>query len=509
MSDAWTRELDLAGVTRFAELLALKLKPGDAVALSGELGAGKTTFARALIRALLQDDAAEVPSPTFSLQQTYDTSRFTVAHFDLYRLSDADEAHELGLDELNDEVAIIEWPDRLGDLLPESRFDILLEDTGEPDTRRLALRGCGAATLRATRIGLIADFLDRQIEWRSASVQYLQGDASSRTYARLKDNGRRSAVLMDAPRQPDGPPIRDGKPYSRIAHLAEDMVRPFSALSRALREAGLSAPEILAEDQDRGLLLIEDLGDRVFGSELALAQTLQSVMWRSAVDALVALQQAPAIRELISHRSVNGFPLPHYDREAFQIEVELLLDWYWPALHGAPASSEHRAEYLALWEPLFRRLDDQPPSLVLRDYHSPNLMWLPERKGVRRVGVIDFQDAQIGSAAYDVVSLLQDARVDVPDPLEKDLIEHYLRAAKVRDPQEFQFAYNALGAQRNTKILGIFVRLAHRDGKRNYLTHLPRIWGYLERNLTNVALAPLAAWYERHFPVASRGKLPL
>jgi tRNA threonylcarbamoyl adenosine modification protein YjeE len=507
MSSTWTRELDLAGVTRIAELLALKLKPGDVVALSGELGAGKTTFARALIRALLQDQAAEVPSPTFSLQQTYESSRFTVAHFDLYRLSDADEGHELGLDELRDEVAIIEWAERLGDLPPEARFDIRLEDTGEPDTRRLALRGHGTAASRATRIAQIAEFLKRQPAWEGANVAYLQGDASSRAYARLR-GGKRYAVLMDAPRQPDGPPIRDGKPYSRIAHLAEDMARPFSALSRALREAGLSAPEILAEDQERGLLLIEDLGDRVFGTELARDLTPQSTLWRTAVDALVVLRQSPAIQALVSRRSVNAVTLPSYDREALQIETELLLDWYWVALHDTPATIDVRAEYLALWEPLFQSLERQPPSLVLRDYHSPNLIWLPEREGVRKVGIIDFQDVQIGPAAYDLVSLLQDARVDVPETLEKELFDYYLCAAKVRDPKEFQIAYNTLGAQRNTKILGIFVRLAHRDGKRSYLAHLPRIWGYLQRNLTNVALAPLAAWYERHFPVSSRGNLP-
>jgi tRNA threonylcarbamoyl adenosine modification protein YjeE len=507
MSLTWTGELDLAGVIRFAELLALKLKPGDVVALSGELGAGKTTFARALIRALLQDEAAEVPSPTFSLQQTYETSRFTVAHFDLYRLSDADDAHELGLNELRDEVAIIEWSERLSDLPPEARFNILLEDTGEPDTRLLTLRGHGAAAARAARIAQIAEFLERQPAWESANVAYLQGDASSRAYARLR-GGERYAVLMDAPRQPDGPPIRDGKPYSRIAHLAEDMVRPFSALSRALREAGLSAPEILAEDQARGLLLIEDLGDRVFGTELARDPMRQSNLWRTAVDALVVLRQAPAIQELVSRRSVNAVTLPSYDREALQIEAELLLDWYWVALHDTPATIDVRAEFLALWQPLFQSLERQPPSLVLRDYHSPNLIWLPEREGVRKVGIIDFQDAQIGPAAYDLVSLLQDARVDVPEALENELFEHYLRAAKVRDPKEFQIAYNTLGVQRNTKILGIFVRLARRDGKRSYLAHLPRIWGYLQRNLTNAALAPLAAWYERHFPVSSRGKLP-
>jgi aminoglycoside/choline kinase family phosphotransferase len=191
----------------------------------------------------------------------------------------------------------------------------------------------------------------------------------------------------------------------------------------------------------------------------------------------------------------------------------LLLDWYWPALKGAPAPASARAEFLELWRPLFERLQRQPQVLVLRDFHSPNLIWLPERSGVARVGIIDFQDAQRGSAAYDLASLLQDARVDVPAPLAEELFAYYCgrlaEAAPRFDRGEFQFAYNALGAQRSTKILGIFVRLAHRDGKRQYLAHLPRIWGYLERNLTHVSLAPLATWYEKHFPMMVRdGALP-
>jgi aminoglycoside/choline kinase family phosphotransferase len=172
-----------------------------------------------------------------------------------------------------------------------------------------------------------------------------------------------------------------------------------------------------------------------------------------------------------------------------------------------------RAEFLALWGEIFDRLQQEPPACVLRDYHSPNLLWLPDRTGLARVGIIDFQDAQRGSAAYDLASLLQDARVDVPASLEEDLFASYCThlagVAPGFDQSEFRFAYNALGAQRSTKILGIFVRLAHRDGKRQYMAHLPRIWGYLARNLSHVSLAPLGTWYEKHFPMTVRdGALP-
>ena len=511
MSFVVTSELDEAGVVRLAELVALKIRPGDAVALSGDLGAGKTTLARAMISALLEDPSAEVPSPTFSLRQEYAARRLTVAHFDFYRLGSADEAVELGIDEvLETGAVIVEWPERAPGLLPENRFEITLAETADAGVRRVSLRGHGTAAARARRIGQIMAFLASLPHWRGCRIAYLQGDASTRSYARLS-GPHGTALLMDAPRQPDGPPVRDGLPYSRIAHLAED-VRPFSAIGRALRGAGLSAPEILAEDLDAGLMLIEDLGERVYSAEVARDAGLQEELWRGAVDVLVKLRTVPAPRQL-PLLDGSDYAIPSYDRGAMQIEVELLLDWYWPALHGERASPEVRAEFLALWGEVFDHLRQEPPACVLRDFHSPNLLWLPDRSGLARVGIIDFQDAQRGSGGYDLASLLQDARVDVPEALEARLLDHYLHEAAKADPafdaEAFKFAYAALGAQRNTKILGIFVRLSRRDGKAQYLAHLPRIWRYVERNLRHPRLTGLAAWYDRHFPADTRtGALP-
>ena len=511
MTMEWTRHLDEAGVVRLAELLALKIRSGDLIALSGDLGAGKTTLARALIGAVLRDSSAEVPSPTFSLHQTYVSRRLTIAHFDFYRLSGAHEVAELGFeDAAQDGAVIVEWPERAAALLPETRIEVVLAETSDPDVRCVTLRGLGGAGDRVARVADVMTFLDRQARWSGARITYLQGDASTRGYARLSVDGR-TALLMDAPRQPDGPPVRDGKPYSQIAHLAEDMVRAFAAIAEPLRAAGLSAPEVLAEDFENGLLLVEDLGDRVFSVEVTRGAP-QDALWRAAVDALVELQRSAAPQYLPLRG--GSHILQDYDRAALQIEVELLIDWYWPALHGGSVPDATRAEFLSLWSVIFDGLERQPAGWVLRDFHSPNLIWLPERGGIRRVGLLDFQDAQRGSAAYDLVSLLQDARVDVAETLEKTLLAHYCEAVRRHQPHfdeaEFIFAYNALGAQRSTKILGIFVRLAHRDGKQQYLAHLPRIWGYLQRNLRHVTLAPLAAWYEKHFPMSVRdGKLPL
>ncbi|MGE0022555.1 MAG: tRNA (adenosine(37)-N6)-threonylcarbamoyltransferase complex ATPase subunit type 1 TsaE [Hyphomicrobium sp.] len=497
-----------AALGRVAERVALKLAVGDVVALSGDLGAGKTTFTRALIRAALGDAGAEIPSPTFSLVQTYSAPRLELAHLDLYRITGDDDLIELGLDEhLAAGAALVEWPERAPRVLPANRLDIRLTEGTSPETRTIDLVGHGTWGPRLARLVAMSEFLDLSPPWDTAAAAYLQGDASTRAYARLAGHGR-TAILMDQPRQPDGPPIRDGLPYSRIAHIAEE-VRPFVAVAGALREAGLSAPEIYAADLDRGFLVLEDFGDRVYGAEIAKG-TSQAELWRAATDTLLAIACIPAPGP-ISLADGSAHRVPPQDASVLGIEVELLPDWYWPAVHGAPMSADVRAEFVDLWQPLFARLAEGPQGWALRDYHSPNLVWLPDRDGPRRAGLLDFQDALVGSPAYDLVSLLEDARLDVPPALEDDLLAYYLdqRGADPGfDREGFRFAYATLGVQRNTKILGIFARLAARDGKRAYLRHIPRLWRYLERGLAHPGLAPLARWFDRHLPQPVRRRPP-
>jgi N-acetylmuramate 1-kinase len=511
MSQAWTRDFDEAGLVRLAALLALKLGRGDAVALRGEVGAGKTTFARALITALSGAGDAEVPSPTFSLAQVYETPRLTLAHFDFYRLASVDEAGELGFDEALERGAVlVEWPERAAELLPAARLEVQLSETGDASVRRVTLRGLGTAVAAAQRIGELMDFLEAQPPWREARIVPLRGDASTRSYARLvRPNG--SVMLMDAPVQADGPPIRDGRSYSRIARLAENMVRPFVAIGAVLRQAGLSAPAIHASDLDKGMLLVEDLGDRSFGAELA-AGTSQADLWRTAVDALIRLRHVP-LPPRLPLPDGTSYALPRRDRAAFEIEIELLLDWHWPAVKGSPAPRSVRAEFMTLWSPVLERLLALPGGWFLRDYHSPNLIWLPERAGVSKVGIIDFQDALEEHYAFDLVSLLQDARIAVPEELERELFAYYCTEVAAREPgfdrAAFAAAYADFGAQRNTRLLGLWLRLLVRDGKPQYVHLIVQTWGYLMRNLRAPALAELAAWYDRHFPAHLRtGKLP-
>ena len=249
-------DLNEAALRRLAAEVAFALAPGDTLALEGDLGAGKTTFARALIRSLTGDDSLEVPSPTFTLVQNYAGPRFDIAHFDLYRMTSAGELDELGYDaSLRNGIAVIEWPSQAGDRLSPDRFEINLQEGTGDTLRTVAITGHGRTASRAARLAAIRTFLI-DAEWADAStrISYLQGDASARRYARLQRAGGKRAILMDSPRQPDGPAVRDGKPYSQIAHLAED-VRAFVAVDRALAASGFSTPEIFAHDLDAGDVL--------------------------------------------------------------------------------------------------------------------------------------------------------------------------------------------------------------------------------------------------------------
>jgi N-acetylmuramate 1-kinase len=485
---------------RFMRDIALALRPGDMITLSGDLGAGKTTFARALIRYLAGDEEIEVPSPTFTLIQTYELDAFSIVHADLYRVSASSELAELGFDELpEDAVVLLEWPDRAAGLLPADRLDIAFTISPQQGEtfRNVRIAGHGTFIARAERMAAIRNFLDES-GFGEAERLYLQGDASSRSYERLVLNGQ-SYILMNAPRKADGPQVHDGKPYSAIAHLAED-VNAFIAMAKALRAAGLSAPAIYFADSEKGLLILEDLGEeRLVGGEPPAPIPER---YETASDVLVALHGkalAPVlpVSPRVQHR------LPSYDAEAFLIEIELLLDWYLPRMK-ATISPEDRAAFLALWREALQPVLESQITLVLRDFHSPNLLWLAEREGIARVGLLDFQDAVLGPAAYDLASLLQDARVDSPEGLEITLLGRYSRMRRDAEPNfdttAFVRIYATVAAQRATKILGIFARLDMRDGKPQYLRHMPRIFGYLERSLAHPSLTPLREWYAAHVP---------
>lgn len=497
-------ERELANETAtqgFAREIANALEPGDFITLSGDLGAGKTTFARAVIRALAGDPTIAVPSPTFTLMQTYELPRFALVHADLYRLSSPDELVELGIeDNAENSVVLMEWPDRAGDRLPADRIDIAfaLSADHSPDRREVTVTGFGALAPRVERLEKLSEFL-RKAGHATAERRRMQGDASTRLYERLTLDGT-PAILMNAPRRPDGPPVRDGKPYSAIAHLAED-VKPFVAFADGLRAEGFSAPEIYAADLENGFLLLEDFGHETFVSGQPSAPI--EARYGEAVDLLAALH-AKSLSEILPLRGGARYPIPPYDLAAFLIEAELLLDWYLPH-RGSSVGAADRDEFRALWTQALAPAIAGQQTWVLRDFHSPNLIWLPARQDILRAGLLDFQDGLIGPTAYDVASLLQDARVDVSETLEHDLFARYLKRRTegnaAFDAEGFAALYAIMAAQRATKILGIFARLDKRDGKPQYLRHIPRVWRYLQRALAHPALGNLARWYQARVPV--------
>jgi tRNA threonylcarbamoyl adenosine modification protein YjeE len=484
---------DTAATQRLGEDLAMALRPGDVLALEGDLGAGKSTLARALIRALADDAELDVPSPTFTLVQSYE-ARFPVHHFDLYRLASETELDELGFeDALGEGAALVEWPERAGNRLPPNAVRIELDHLNHG--RNASLSGQGAAFERIGRSLAMREFLDRS-GWGSAERRHFVGDASARSYEVVRQDGSGPRVLMNSPRLVMGPPVRDGKPYAEIAHTAQS-VTAFVAIDRALHMAGITVPDIFAQDLEQGFLLLEHLGTGSFldGQGRPIADRYV------AAGELLAMMHGRLWPQRLEAAPGIVHDIPPFDRDAMLIEADLLVDWYVPAVTGARASDALQAGYHERWNTALDRLAGREYSLMLRDFHSPNIIWRGDRTGHDRLGIVDFQDALIGPSAYDVASLAMDARVTVSPEIEQATLSAYIAARHAAGPfdeEAFRESYALMAAQRNSKILGIFVRLDRRDGKPAYLKHLPRIRDYLRRALAHPALADMRAFYESH-----------
>lgn len=502
----WRLDLpDEAATLALAADVARWIRPGDLVTLAGDLGAGKTTFARALIRALMHDSDLEVPSPTFTLMQIYEGSGYPIVHADLYRIARPEELAELGWEEAADgALVIVEWPEHAGLFLAGDRLDVAISiDAGRgSDYRAATLTGIGAMAPRLALAHAINALL-AGTDWSTAERISMQGDASTRAYERLRKPDGQTGILMISPPRPNGPALRSGKSYGELAHLAED-ISAFVAIDKGLCAAGLSAPEILALNRTTGVALLEDFG----GEGVADSEGIILERYAEAVAALAHLHQS-TLPETLPVDDQLTYRIPPYDMDALAIEVELLLDWYAPHVARATLASGAKATFVNLWRHALRDIVDTATTWTLRDYHSPNLLWLPQRASFARVGIIDFQDCVLGHPAYDIVSLLQDARIDVPDEMELRLLGLYAQLRQAGgerfDIAGFANAYAVLGAQRATKILGIFARLDKRDHKSHYLTHLPRMAGYLAKDLAHPLLAELRGWYETHLPALLTG----
>ncbi len=484
---------DENAVIRFARVLSKALKPGDCIALHGDLGAGKTTFARAAIRAAADDfdDRLEVPSPTFTLVQHYDTE-LPITHMDLYRIGDPEEIEELGLEAaLESGAAFIEWPSRAQGALPDNLINLRLEEHGDdPDSRTIIIDAPDDFLERLERSQRIRSFVDTHagVEARRASYS---GDASARHYE-LIINGKdkRPPILMDAPKTPDGPPIYDGQPYSQVVHLAEE-VSAFVAISQLLISKGFVAPKILADDMAAGLLLIENLGSGKIVDDKNVPMPDRYLV---ATQVLAKIHATQWPNEVPLHDGTIH-QIPRYDIRAMRTGLSLLPDW-WGKENNLDAELAKRL--YGLWEPIFARFQSGYDEIIIRDYHSPNIIWRGDETGSDRIGIVDHQDAMIGPGLYDVASLMQDARTIVAPDLQEEILDTYCRLRSSDagfDEQQARLDVATLCAFRNSRLLGLWVRLDLRDGKPRFRRFVPQTKTYLSQALAHPGLRDLRDWY--------------
>lgn len=455
---------DEAATEALARWFAPRLVAGDCILLDGPIGAGKSHFARALIRARLAHPNEDVPSPTFTLVQVYQADSVEIWHADLYRLGHPDEAWELGLDQaFQSAITLIEWPERLGSMAPKDAIHLSLRTKGEGRVATVIASGrpdlvTDLQQIAQARIrrALSDQFLDKS-GWGAAERAFLAGDASDRSYDRLTLSGN-TAVLMDAP------PGKGDDPAQ------------FLAIAQHLTGLGLSAPRCLAEDLRHGFLLLEDLGDGLFTRLIAEDPGQEVPLYQAATDVLLHLQAQPAPAGLANLSAADWA-----EAAAFA------LDWYRFAITGERVPTD---QFRALLGDLLRDHADGARVVILRDYHAQNLLWLPVRQGLARVGLLDFQLAQMGQPGYDLVSLLQDARRDVQPATQEQMIRRFAAGSGLEEAA-FRRAYAVLGAQRALRILGIFARLCLVAGKPGYLPLLPRVWQQLQANLHQPGLERL------------------
>ena len=322
----------------------------------------------------------------------------------------------------------------------------------------------------AKQIRSTLDFL-REIGWENCTRNKLPNDASFRNYERLELNGE-TAILMDA------------------THPSED-IQPFSQIAYHLLKLGYSAPRILAEDRKSGFMLLEDLGPGTF-SKILRSRENEHFLYKLATDFLIEFHEHADV--VIPKR------IECYNEEILLAEVNLFLDWYLPNILDNALPEKSKTEYVSAWKKVLPYGLNVPKTLVLRDFHVDNLIYLPERAGIGACGLLDFQDAVKGPITYDLVSLLEDARRDISSELVDEMLEHYVSSFNNFSRVDFFTSMAVLGAQRHTKVIGIFTRLSQRDRKSNYLIHIPRVWQMLENACMHPALFPLKSWLDTNIP---------
>ncbi len=365
--------------------------------------------------------------------------------------------------------------------------------------------------MSSDREAIKADFLAKAGLSR-AERHPLPMDASTRSFERLVMPDGSTRMLMDQPPSAESRPCpveataeeRREMGWNASARLSAGRIDAYAATAAYLRARGLSAPEIVALDAANGLAVLEDLGEGVYARLIEIGATDETELYMAAIDVLARLH-AETPPEVLPLAGGDGWPLLAYDDLALKAGADLFTEWYPRFDPRVKLSDEAVAEWERLWAPLRKRADEGASVFIHRDYHAENLLWLHERTGAARVGMVDFQDALRAHPSWDLHSLLQDARRDVSPALEAAALERYFGHRPEVEREAFMADYAALAALNEARILGIFARLIFRDGKPRYRAFMPRMWGQLNRNLQNPALAGLKRWFERNVPVEVRG----
>lgn len=464
-----------------AQAIAPYLVPGDCILLEGDLGAGKSQFARALIRAL-GTKTQHQPSPTFTLLQVYDDTRLPLAHADLYRIAEPEEVFDLHLEPfLRHGVTLVEWPQKApAGFFPAEALTIsLVEDSATGRTATLTGDSSWAKRFaffapevrressEKGRMGYIQSLCNR----KGLMITPVSQDASFRSYWRVRlEEGSR--ILMDAP-----PPLED--------------VTRFALVDRCLEGIGIHTPHIYNMDATGGYALLEDFGDTTFYGAIQNGMAPQP-LYEAAVDVLLKIYKG------------GEQPVGKYTAAMYLNEASLFVDWYMPMVNGRATHTADRRAFRDIWLPLVEKMLTAPKSTVLFDYHCQNLMLVGGGlNDIGNVGVLDFQDARTGPVVHDLASLLYDVRYDVPRELHDILIRRMVDGLEgAMTLEAFTEAMKLSALQNLTRIAGVFTRLAYRDGKRNYLNYMPRLWRYFDELVAMPACLELRRYVEKNTPVS-------
>lgn len=476
---------NLSDLEKLAKELAPLLNVGGVMTLNGQIGAGKTTLAKLIIQQLTQTPLEDIVSPTFNLYHTYNKGSLEIAHYDFYRIESEMELHEIDLNEsFTDKICIIEWADKFKDLLPKDRIEIFINHTKNKRVYRINPLGkfrevvSNRARIENFLVGLDINFTE---------LQRLPGDASKRNYYRVMSSDN-TMILMDATQE------SDIKSKTGLNNGIDDFIK----IQEYLDSIEVRVPKLIVRNKIDSIILEEDLGEYAY-TDMLTKENYQK-LYNPAIKTLIHISN-------INHpKNISTSSRPHYlkefDLDIYLNEAETFIDYYWPFIHGKQCNADKKREFTHIMAEVYSNLTNDK-TLMLRDFHSPNLLFLENENGFRKCAVIDFQDALFGHPLYDLVSLTNDARITIDEYQEKYLIGLYKKDFPFKnfqfDDSSFMQQYHILGVQRSIKILGIFARLAILETNQNYLVHMPRVICYIKRIMQSGSVQTLACWLNQNF----------